>query len=742
MRLFRKDTWEPYIGPQGGEGWRNTETDEIEYGEEPPGETEFEFIDDDFSPDDIEVGNQYGFLDMADNVITGEVIRFEGDNAVVRDEQGVDNEIPVDMFAEEVVAVNEVADTYDVDDLNELVGETPELDQVSVGQKLEMDGEGVVTVTGTRYDKYIEYEADDGSTGWVDPDFFEFTEFREELNEDNVDVGDELLTPNGFTVTAEEVTDKAIFAENGINYKFHQLEDPAKPDAEPSEFEYAIDINQDYNPREGDRLYNPEKDRHVEVIAEPEEGEMLIRTDEGTFMPSNLELSDAVMEREIEQLTTQMNKYEFESGGFDEQVAEHVVKGDVVGTIRSYEWNRNYTSLDDDTLALDALRQVLEDGGTATAESKLRSRLRGMGYSTDEINQAVSAGPGPDEGEDPYEVLSGIDQAERRLDPERQETARTLVNDVSTEALDDFIDANSEYGEKDSAQVRMAKAAAYYRSNSETVESGRHIINEMGTGDTMSHIRDDMSAGIDDFMRALPEEKAVAMMSNLDEVEWQSMEASGSYDNSKRKINMSQFQRGAQDTMIHELGHHLHNQMGLSTESGTYEDWDPDKSRGEYDYGIQTHVSTDDETHRTTINMEEQLRKTQKNWDRFQQGDATPLRSYQKRHGVEYMAVTFRHWCKDKLKLQRADPHQALFWDEFAGDREVIREPEIENLGVGDDAVVERPDGSTLYAEIQSVEDDDGDVWVDFYSLDGTGEEFTAKEDEALEMIQGVSKYE
>lgn len=31
--------WEPYDGPQGGQGWRNTATDEVRYQEDPPGET-------------------------------------------------------------------------------------------------------------------------------------------------------------------------------------------------------------------------------------------------------------------------------------------------------------------------------------------------------------------------------------------------------------------------------------------------------------------------------------------------------------------------------------------------------------------------------------------------------------------------------------------------------------------------------------------------------------------------------
>ena len=36
--VTEKGSWEPYVGPQDGFGWRNPDTDEVVYQDEPPGE--------------------------------------------------------------------------------------------------------------------------------------------------------------------------------------------------------------------------------------------------------------------------------------------------------------------------------------------------------------------------------------------------------------------------------------------------------------------------------------------------------------------------------------------------------------------------------------------------------------------------------------------------------------------------------------------------------------------------------
>jgi len=55
--LFGKSKWMPYSGPQGGVGWKNVDTDEVVYDEEPPGDV---YIPGDYPADvnfDIEIGD-------------------------------------------------------------------------------------------------------------------------------------------------------------------------------------------------------------------------------------------------------------------------------------------------------------------------------------------------------------------------------------------------------------------------------------------------------------------------------------------------------------------------------------------------------------------------------------------------------------------------------------------------------------------------------------------------------------
>ena len=55
--LFGKSKWMPYSGPQGGVGWKNVDTDEVVYAEEPPGDV---YIPGDYPADlnfDIEIGD-------------------------------------------------------------------------------------------------------------------------------------------------------------------------------------------------------------------------------------------------------------------------------------------------------------------------------------------------------------------------------------------------------------------------------------------------------------------------------------------------------------------------------------------------------------------------------------------------------------------------------------------------------------------------------------------------------------
>jgi len=54
--LFQKAEWEPYVGPQGGNGWRNVETDEVAYQAQPPGGVT---LPDEFPGELVDFGGEY-----------------------------------------------------------------------------------------------------------------------------------------------------------------------------------------------------------------------------------------------------------------------------------------------------------------------------------------------------------------------------------------------------------------------------------------------------------------------------------------------------------------------------------------------------------------------------------------------------------------------------------------------------------------------------------------------------------
>ena len=101
--LFSKD-WEPYIGPQGGEGWRNPDTDEIHYGEEPPGETDFEFIDEVMDPQDVQEGDTYAVFGDDMDVVQIDVIDVSPTGVTIQNEDGTESQVDVDDLAERVIA--------------------------------------------------------------------------------------------------------------------------------------------------------------------------------------------------------------------------------------------------------------------------------------------------------------------------------------------------------------------------------------------------------------------------------------------------------------------------------------------------------------------------------------------------------------------------------------------------------------------------------------------------------------
>ena len=102
--FFRKTEWEPYLGPSGGEGWKNPDTDEVVYQDEPPGDTEFEFLDERMDPQDVQEGDTYAVFGEGGELITVDVIDVSETGVTVQDQDGSERQAEIESLAERVIA--------------------------------------------------------------------------------------------------------------------------------------------------------------------------------------------------------------------------------------------------------------------------------------------------------------------------------------------------------------------------------------------------------------------------------------------------------------------------------------------------------------------------------------------------------------------------------------------------------------------------------------------------------------
>lgn len=109
MQLSKQDsgTWVPYLGPDGGEGWQNTDTGEVVYQDEPPGA--------DILEEDIE--------DMAEEFLLEEV-----DEEELREQLADDLTVDPDRFDHEQLAAV-APNKYSLNELTEMLDEAGKLEE-------------------------------------------------------------------------------------------------------------------------------------------------------------------------------------------------------------------------------------------------------------------------------------------------------------------------------------------------------------------------------------------------------------------------------------------------------------------------------------------------------------------------------------------------------------------------------------------------------------------------------------
>ena len=111
-----------------------------------------------------------------------------------------------------------------------------------------------------------------------------------------------------------------------------------------------------------------------------------------------------------------------------------------------------------------------------------------------------------------------------------------------------------------------------------------------------------------------------------------------------------------ESTVSHEVGHHMHNMIGLfdfNYQQGDYNWADVDKEDavfGKDDFDVP---------HDLKHNYEE----VKSAWDTYVSGETEELWSYAREGGHEYLAISFDWYMGKRDSLNRRDPNMKQFWD-------------------------------------------------------------------------------
>jgi len=141
----------------------------------------------------------------------------------------------------------------------------------------------------------------------------------------------------------------------------------------------------------------------------------------------------------------------------------------------------------------------------------------------------------------------------------------------------------------------------------------------------------------------------------------------GDHNSNKNRIRLGvhRSRKEIKSTMAHEVGHEVHHLLGLGFDNSTYNDDNLDKDILDIELGIDSSV-VDDEA-------EEALSYLRKAWEEHKENpNYTELREYERKHGVEKLAVSYRYYVEKPDRLKFKSPRMYLFWEEYSENKERV----------------------------------------------------------------------
>jgi len=433
--LEGKASWVPYEGPKGGTGWRNAETGDVVYDDEPPGEVGIQSMSDEelvaaarsrLHPSTIDDADGRDELRSAlarslgaeGEGATGDLGRAmeEGDPAAWDPDAGADDLDTGDEISyrangsyhtAEIVQAPDAADFDYQTALGHAVGAD---DLSSFPGQGETDGppfeEGEIVSTGTSFGEVVRVSRD-GDGAYVDmTGDGEYDDLLSDYQLERVET-DRLGDAGGATYRADELTAgdevyiggepaevSTIKDMGGGLYVAGRTDDGdvvtarVGPDAE---FDGVGDPEPTGDLSAGDNARGPDgglvRIEDVTAASDPANG-----------CPSGEDEYEDVNGRTYCAGELEEHPGYDTTGGFDEKLAKHVERGDAMGTDAIY---RNMGKVDDPDLVADALELELRGKDRKTARERLESKLGTLGGDPADVRARLRETGGPEAPPDP-----------------------------------------------------------------------------------------------------------------------------------------------------------------------------------------------------------------------------------------------------------------------------------------------------------------------------------------------------
>lgn len=388
------------------------------------------------------------------------------------------------------------------------------------------------------------------------------------------------------------------------------------------------------------------------------------------------EIIESAAERdEAQEVSRQQaaDKWRVFSDTFEADIAYAVENEKVVDEIQSYNWVRSATDVENEDLLLEAYKQVYADGAK-TSRERVRQRLNGLGVETERIRQAERVAEEDDEIEnerpdnfDAWDEFRNSVSASPPDPPESQvETLGRIAEYATDDELDEILSGAREY-----EAINKIKTIQFLRGNA-SLDDAVSFTGERNAAVSDKDIKASKQA-LSDSLNSMDEGVAAYTLGELNRFNFDNTLGADGQHTPDNRIRINPDANKLERTVAHEFGHQVHKSLGAKIETGSYPDRWFDIEADDANWGIESRYDG--------TGISDEFKKSEKSWDEYQNDfnpESRELRQYQRRHGAEYMAVTFAHWVTNEQKIQRRDSKAWATWEKTVGEAEEVGTDEME----------------------------------------------------------------